>query len=211
MRKGVQGVMDHALKSAISQVHPCICVLMLLHMCPHSVMCVLICEESWIMPSNPPSLRYTPIYVSSYYYICVLVLLYQAPIYVTSYCYICVLIQSYCYIRLLSICVLILLHMCPHTAISGSYLYVSSYYYTPPYPYICAYILLYLCHHTTVCQICSSMRTNGRLILLHMCSHTRGGHTSAYADVCCRMPSYCCTHQHTLTYAAVCPHTAIYV
>jgi hypothetical protein len=58
-----------------------ICVLILLHMCPH-----------------------TPTYVSSYSYICVLVLLHMCPhtpTYVSSYSY---------------ICVLILLHMCPHTA-----------------------------------------------------------------------------------------------
>ena len=51
----------------------------------------------------------------------------HAAVYVSSYCYIRVLIllygcrnvSSYCYI-----CVLILLYMCPHTA-----MYVSSYYY----------------------------------------------------------------------------------
>ncbi len=85
------------------------------YMCPHTTtyvssycyICVLICKGSWITPSNPPSLRYTPvcvfillhmcphtaisgsyICVSSYYYICVLILLYQAPIYVSSYYYI---------------------------------------------------------------------------------------------------------------------------
>jgi hypothetical protein len=148
--------MDHALKSAISQVYPCMCL-------------------------------HTTTYVS-----------------------------SYCYIRLLYMCVLILLHMCPHTAISGSYICVLILLYTPipldmcPYPtvfessYDClsdicghtdalyadiyadirtvcghtdAHILLYLSHPTTVCQIYSSMRTYGRpvcghtdaLILLCMC------------------------------------------
>ncbi len=90
----------------------CICVLILLYMCPH-----------------------TTIYASSYYHICFLILLYLCPhttIYVSSYYYICVLIlvymcshttmyvSSYCYV-----CVLILLCMCPHTT-----MYVSSYYYT---------------------------------------------------------------------------------
>ena len=42
---------------------------------------------------------HTAIYVSSYAYICVLILLYMCP-----------LASSYCYI-----CVLILVHMCPHT------------------------------------------------------------------------------------------------
>ena len=51
------------------------------------------------------------LYVSTYYYICDLILLYMCPhttIYVTSYYYICVLIL---------LCALILLHMCPETAI----------------------------------------------------------------------------------------------
>ncbi len=65
-----------------------ICIPILLYMCPH-----------------------TPIYVSSYH----------PAVPVSSYCYICVLIllcvSSYCFI-----CALIFLYMCPHTAI-----YVSSY------------------------------------------------------------------------------------
>ena len=65
-------------------------------------------------------------YVSSYYHICVLVLIYVCPytMYVSSYYYVCVLILLYvssCYY----ICVLILLYMCPHTT-----KYVSSYVYS---------------------------------------------------------------------------------
>ncbi len=55
--------------------YDCICVLMLLYMCPHAT-----------------------IYVSSYYYVCVLILLYMCPhtiMCVSSYCYICVLILLY--------------------------------------------------------------------------------------------------------------------
>ncbi len=59
--------------------------------------------------------------MSSYYYICVLILLYMCP-HTTVY-----------------VCVLILLYMCPHTAI-----YVSS------YSYICVLILLYMCPHTNI-------------------------------------------------------------
>jgi hypothetical protein len=93
----------------------CICVRILLYMCPH-----------------------TTIYVSSFYYICVLILLYMCPhttIYASSYCYIrapgavvasAVYVSAYYYI-----CVLILLYMWPHTTI-----YLSSY-------YICGLILLY--------------------------------------------------------------------
>jgi hypothetical protein len=74
----------------------------------------------------------TTTYVSSKYYMCVLILLHMCPhttTYVSAYCYICVLIllhvSSYYYIYIPAycyICVLILLHMCPHTAP-----YVSSY------------------------------------------------------------------------------------
>jgi hypothetical protein len=58
----------------------------LLHMCPHSILCVLI-----LLCMCP----HTTKYVSSYYYICALILLY-----VSSYYY---------------ICVRILLYMCPQT------------------------------------------------------------------------------------------------
>jgi hypothetical protein len=91
---------------------------------------------------------HTAIYVSSYYYISVLILLSICPhtaicvlitIHVSSYYYILVLIplyvSSYYYT-----CVLILLYMCPHPAI-----FVSSYYHirvlillhVPSYNYIC--------------------------------------------------------------------------
>ena len=81
----------------------CICVLILLHMCPH-----------------------TTVSVSSYCCICVLMLLYMCPhtamYLVSSYYCMCphttASVSSYCYI-----CVLMLLYLCPHTAAS-----VSSYY-----------------------------------------------------------------------------------
>jgi hypothetical protein len=51
---------------------------------------------------------HTPIYVSSYYYVCVLIL--------------CVVWErGDCYI-----CVLILLYMCPHTTYVSSYYYISN-------------------------------------------------------------------------------------
>jgi hypothetical protein len=68
-------------------------VLILLHMCPDTTVYKRITEL------QAPHI----LYVSSYYYICVLILLYTRP-------------QT-------SICVLILLYMCPHTTI-----YVSSFY-----------------------------------------------------------------------------------
>ena len=78
--------------------------------------------------------------------ICVLILLH-----VSSYCYVCVLILLYMcphtavgaaqVVRQVYICVLILLHMCPRTAI-----YVSS------YCYVCVLILLHMCPQ--LCYIC---------------------------------------------------------
>ncbi len=139
-----------------------ICVLILLHMCPH-----------------------TATYVSSYCYICALILLHMCLILlhmyartatcVSSYCYICVLI---CYI-----CVLMLLYMCPHTAI-----YVSSYCYMCPHAATCILILLYVCPHTAVyvssccykcvlnCYICV-------LILLYMRPHA-ATYVSSYCHIC---------------------------
>jgi len=102
-------------------------------------------------------------YVSSYFYICVLILLHMCPhtsTYVSSSCY---------------ICVLILLHMCPHTTLNVSsscymcvlisVIYASAYYYTCRHPatrahaaiyasayyYICVLILLYMCPHPSIC------------------------------------------------------------
>ncbi len=79
-------------------------------------------------------------YVSSYCYICVLILLYMCPhtaMYVSSYCYVCVLILLYICVLMplcwtltflsrcltaLSICVLIPLYMCPHISLRDAYL-----------------------------------------------------------------------------------------
>ncbi len=71
----------------------CICVLILLYMCPHTAICVLILlYVSSVLPQQPQRniamlpLPYTTIYMSSYYCICVLILLYT---YVSSYYYMC--------------------------------------------------------------------------------------------------------------------------
>jgi hypothetical protein len=91
--------------------------LVLLYVCSHTAGCVLILLVYVLILLHMCS--HTAVSVCSYYYICVLILLY-----VSSYCY----VFSYC-----CICVLILLHMCPHTAI-----YVSS------YCYICVLISQYI-------------------------------------------------------------------
>jgi hypothetical protein len=70
------------------------------------------------------------IYVSSYYYMCVLILLY-----VSSYC---------------CICVLMLLHEFAHLSYSaccGGLLYVSSYY------YICPHTTIYVSSHYYMCVL----------------------------------------------------------
>jgi hypothetical protein len=77
------------------------CVLILLYMCPHTTIYV----SSYYSYAHRGQALFKPLYiqhicvillhVSSYYYICVLILLYMCPhttIYVSSYYYICVLI-----------------------------------------------------------------------------------------------------------------------
>jgi hypothetical protein len=65
----------------------CICVRILLHMCPHTTMPGGACIPSRAYaPQMSPALRY----VSAYYYICVLILLHMCPhttAYVSSYYY----------------------------------------------------------------------------------------------------------------------------
>jgi hypothetical protein len=125
----------------------------------------------------------TTMYVSSCYYVCVLILLYMCPhttIYVSSYCCICVLI--------------LLLYMCPHAT-----MYVSSYYYMCPhttiyvssYYYICILILLYVSSYYYICV----------LILLYMCPQR---------PVLLTKPL--CSHTTILLLTKpLCPHTSIYV
>jgi hypothetical protein len=105
------------------------------YMCPHTTIYVssfCMCVQGFAL------------YVSSYYYMCVLIPLYMCPhttIYVYSYYYICphttIYVSTYCYI-----CVLIPLYMCPHTTIHMSIplymcpsttIHMSSYYYISPH------------------------------------------------------------------------------
>ena len=91
-------------------------------------------------------LLYTPIYVSSDCYIWVLILLMcpHTNKHVSSYYYICVLILLYTCPHN-TVCVLILLYVCPHTTIGGLILLcVYSYY------YMCVFIVLYMCPHTAI-------------------------------------------------------------
>ena len=116
----------------------------------------------WMSRSCPPTIS-TAIYVSfsqyilrryvsSYYCICVLTLLYMCrhtcrhtAMYVSSYCYICVLILS---------------RMCPHTAV-----YVSS------CCHICVLILLYMCPRTLRGALLALTYTSSVLILTYVSSY----------------------------------------
>jgi hypothetical protein len=157
---------------------------------PHTVL-ILLYTSVYAAPGQYEDThiyRSIPVYVcvlilSSYYYICVLILLYMCPhtaIYVSSYYY---------------ICVLILLYMCPHTAI-----YMSS------YCYICVLILLYMwaypvygvygphavlilvlmlssycCPHAVLILLDRIYGPHAVLILLYMCvSHTSHTYAVAY-------------------------------
>jgi hypothetical protein len=95
-----------------------ICVLILLHMCPHPTTYVssyyyirvltlpyMSAYYYIILPHMRPHATTHPSYPSSCYYIYVLMLLYMRP-HTTTY------VSSYYYT-----CVLILLHMCPHTSV----------------------------------------------------------------------------------------------
>ncbi len=148
---------------------------------------------------------HTAIYVSSYCYICVLILVlcmcpHTSIMYVSSYCYICVLILPHLCPSYYYLCVVIVLSMCPHTTM----MYVSS------YCYICVRILLLcMCPHTAT-YVSSYYYYVCVLILLSMCPHTTVHVSSYYYD----MSSYCYTCPHAgkwpkhpttmLTYAGVC-------
>jgi len=101
-------------------------------------------------PAPIPPLAYMPtttIYVSSYSYICVLILSYMCPH--TTIC-----VSSYYYM-----CVLILLYVCPHTNI-----YLSLYH------YMCVLILVYVPHTLHICVLILYLDMCPHT-LLHMCPH----------------------------------------
>ena len=154
--------------------------------------------------------HHTATYVSSYWYICVRVLLHvcartaAGATYVSTSCYMCVLIRSSS----------LLWHMCTRTATcvysSMILLHVSSY--------------CYVCLH--MCAYCSCV-----LILVHMCPHT-GTYVSSYWYICvCSVSLYasttcpcsyyysCHTTIHMSSYwyicvlllVYICPHTTIRV
>jgi hypothetical protein len=180
----------------------------------------------------------TAIYLSSYCYISVLILLYICPhttIYLFSYYYYCTSVRipppaltplpqvlillyicphttSYCYIS-----VLVLLCICSHAAI-----YLSAYYYSS----VLILILLYICPHTAssadpsaasphTAIYLSSYYYISVLILLYICSHTTI-YLSSYCCISVRIPPPALTlcrrssyfYTSALILLYICPHTA---
>ena len=129
---------------------------------------------------------HTSIYVFSYCYICVLILL-HASIYVFSYCYVCVLIL------LLAAAVRSVLKLNPTAnakkthalvleEINGVqsrmlFVQVHLYYYT------CVLVLLYMCSHATV-----DVQSRMLFVQVHLCSRTITTiHVSSYCYTCVLM------------------------
>ncbi len=118
--------------------------LLILHMCPsHTNICVFWC---YICVLLIRCLLVLGIYVSSYYCICVLILLHMCPH--TTVCVSDTILLIRCLLAL-GIC---MCYMCPHTIPPRSWdIYVFSYYgISVLYYYICVCILLYMCPHTTI-------------------------------------------------------------
>jgi hypothetical protein len=163
--------------------------------------------------------------VSSYYYICVLILLillHMCPhtaIHVSAYC-------AHCWSsgqersppKALGVCVLILVHMCPNTAIytcPHTAIYVSSYcwhthiYIKVPrvaclasipliYCCICVRMLLNMCPHTGYMCLHTAVYVSAQSrMLLYMCLHT-AVYVSAYLYICVRILLYVssCTYTY---------------
>jgi hypothetical protein len=144
---------------------------------------------------------HTTKYVSLYYYICVLILLYMCPHTLTAI------------VNHRSHTIYVLSYYCiyPHTTI-----YVSSYSQgdseSPHSYYICVLILLYMCPHTTICV----------LILLYMCPHTLRAivnhriHTIyvfSYNCICVLILLCMCPHTtiSVSSYYYMCPHILLYM
>ncbi len=162
--------------------------------------------------------------ITSYYYICVLILLYVCPhptIYVSSY---------YCTCPPNTTSVLILLYMCPHTKCPHTTIYVSSYHYVSLHYYICVLTLLYICPHTPIylasSYYCISIAHSARLSGIAPVPHI---YVSPYYYICVPILLYMCPHttragialappraflqvfEAPLLQLYMCPHTTIYV
>jgi hypothetical protein len=129
--------------------------------------------------------------VSSYYYICVLILLYTCPH--TYYYTKCILGTPLSYVR-------ILLYMCPHTTI-----YVSLYYYI--------YVSSHTCRSVAVCGASATHSSSYYICVLtllyvssyyYMCPHTTVYVSSYY---------YMCPHTtiYVASYYCICVLILLYV
>ena len=159
--------------------HTTICVLKLLYMCPQVI------ELHKIVLSLAPAHK-TSIYVSAYYYIRVLILLYMRPhatIYVSSYYYVCVLILLYMCPQVMEL-YKIVLSLAPAHETATCNLYHTRHETCDwgaegeVYCFISVLMLLYMCPH-----------------LLYMCPHT-----ICVLILLCVSSCYC-----------ICPHATIYV
>jgi len=109
------------------------CVRILAYVCPHTMRILHVCPH-------------TTIYVSAYYYMCVLILLCMCPH--TTTC-----VSSYCYM-----CVLMILSVCPHTAIRDLCVRIL----------LCVSSYCYMCPHDTICvssYCCMALRAGPNLLL----------------------------------------------
>jgi hypothetical protein len=151
-----------------------LCVIIRLYMCPHTTVCVLILMSCVLIDVSsyyymcPPTAQYVSsyCYMSSYYYVCVLILLYMCPhtnVCASSCCYVC---------PLDTICVLILLYKCPHTSICVLLLYVSAYHLSS-YCYICALLLLYVSSYHYICVLMRIKRPTNAYVKYRGTARTR--------------------------------------
>jgi len=149
-------------------------------------------------------------YVSSYCYICVLILLYMCPRTDISFWYF-----SFFLISFLSVVSFSFSLRCVNMLVDLPALFLS----IPMFDrmgryhqHMCVLILLYICPHTAICL--SSYCYMSVLILLCVCSRT-AIYVSSYCYVCTHTPiymfvsSYCYVSVLILLY--VCPHTVMFV
>ena len=170
--------------------HTTICVLILLYMCPQTSICVLIllnmCPHTtgrgrarFLLPCRPARASRRGVcmcvhansllprcYVSSYYYVCVLILLYMClrttfpcprwrltrthtSVCVSSYILLHVALLPPC--RFTTTCVLIPLCMCPHTAFPSAIGGACRELAVASRLHMCPHTTVYLCPHTTIC------------------------------------------------------------
>ena len=194
-----------------------------INMCPHTAMHLQASSSRASCPETSASYYnvssyyhmcpHTTIYVSSYYYICVRILLYGVFIllHVSSYYHICVLTLLYICPQTTmcphtTTCVLILLSMCPHTTthVQASSSRASSRK-TTPTP----------CNRARLSREPSTEQSPPWYTLPHLCPHTTT-YVSAYSYMCrhtnrAESSQVCTTTYVSASTTYMCPHTTISV